>query len=461
LHFRAALLPGGWAHGVRIQHSAGRICRVEADVVPLPGDERATVALPGVANGHSHAFQRGMAGLTERQGSGSDSFWSWRQLMYQFVSRLSPEDLEGLAAQAYVEMLEAGFTRVCEFHYVHHDVQGREYANVAEMGERVAAAAARTGIGLTLLPVFYAHGGFGGAPASAHQARFLNDVPRFARLVEASGKAVAQLADAVVGIAPHSLRAVSPEELRSILPLAGAGPVHIHVAEQTREVEECQAVLGARPVQWLLNEMPVDRRWCLVHATHVVESEVAALASSGAVAGLCPITEANLGDGVFPAAAFQRQGGTYCVGSDSNALISLSEELRLLEYGQRLRNHTRNVMVGTAGHSTGRALFDAAVAGGERAAGAERIDASGSGTRPLPSGLSVGASADIVSLSDDVALAGRDGDSILDTFIFANPRRLIDSVWRAGRKVVSGGVHVDRAPVAARFRATLQKLLST
>jgi len=468
LWFRTALLPGGWAESVRVQTSDGRISVVESGVAPLPGDERAVVGLPGVPNVHSHAFQRGMAGLTEsRSAAGqteADSFWSWRQLMYQFVGRLSPDDLAALAAQAFLEMLEAGFTRVCEFHYVHHDVNGRSYANVAEMGERIAEAAATTGIALTLLPVFYAHGGFGGAPPSAQQARFLNDVDGYRRLVEASRRAVAPLADGVVGIAPHSLRAVTPDELGNILPFAAGGPVHIHVAEQIREVQECTAALGARPVQWLMNAMPVDARWCLVHATHVTDDEVTAFARSGAVAGLCPITEANLGDGVFPAATFQARGGQYAVGSDSNVRIDLSEELRLLEYGQRLRDGARNVLAQAAGSSTGRALYDAAVTGGAQAAGV--IGASGlvvgapaSGVARV-SGLAVGAHADIVSLADDVVLAARAGDAILDTFIFASPRAAIDGVWRAGKKLVSGGVHVKRAALASRFRAALQRLLA-
>jgi formiminoglutamate deiminase len=483
LYFRTALLPGGWAGGVRIQTAGGRISVVESGVTPLAGDERAGIGLPGVPNVHSHAFQRGMAGLTERRhaagggaaalagrtpdgaaGAGrgaaasagaahaaseSDSFWSWRKLMYRFVGRLEPDDLEALAALAFIEMLEAGFTRVCEFHYVHHDVRGKPYANLAEMGARVAAAAASSGIALTLLPVFYAHGGFGGIGVGPRQARFANDVERFGRLVEASRDAVSGLADAVVGIAPHSLRAVTPDELRAILPLAAGGAVHIHVAEQMREVEECVAQLGARPVQWLTAEMPVNAQWCLVHATHVTDDEVTAVARSKAVAGLCPITEANLGDGVFPAAKFQSAGGTYAIGSDSNVLISVSEELRLLEYGQRLRDGARNVLGRETGSSTGRSLFGAVVAGGAQAAG--------SGV----SGLAVGAPADIVSLSDDdVALAARTGDAILDSFVFASQRGVIDGVWRAGRKVVSGGVHVNRASITARFRATLQRLLA-
>jgi formiminoglutamate deiminase len=317
LFCETALLPDGWASGVRLEIAAGRIGKVVRDCAPQPEDERIAIALPGVGNLHSHAFQRAMAGLTERRGQGDDSFWTWRTLMYRFVAGMTPDDVEAIAAQAYVEMLEAGFTRVGEFHYVHHAADGTPYGDIAEMAARIATAADRTGIGLTLLPVFYAHGGFGGVAPSTAQARFLNDSDRYARLIAESRTAVAGLPDAVVGIAPHSLRAVTPDELSAILPLAGDGPIHIHIAEQIKEVSDCVAWSGKRPVAWLLDAASVDRRWCLVHATHMTEDETVRLAGSGAVAGLCPITEANLGDGIFPAAAFRAAGGAFGVGSDT------------------------------------------------------------------------------------------------------------------------------------------------
>ncbi|HEX4505356.1 MAG TPA: formimidoylglutamate deiminase [Alphaproteobacteria bacterium] len=445
LHFTTALLQDGWVRDVRLTLDGGRITGIEQGVAPTPDDERAGIGLPGIANLHSHAFQRAMAGLTERRGSRGDSFWTWRTLMYRFVERLTPDDLEAIAAQAYVEMLEAGFTRVGEFHYLHHSETGRTYADIGEMAGRIAAAAEQSGIGLTLLPVFYAHGGFGGAPTGAAQARFLTDPDSYGELIDASRQAVAGLNDAVVGIAPHSLRAVTPDELTAILPLAENGPVHIHIAEQTREVEDCLAWSGARPVAWLLANAPVDRRWCLVHATHMTRAETHALAGSGAVAGLCPITEANLGDGLFPAATFK---GSFGVGSDSNVLISLAEELRLLEYGQRLKRRARNVMAGRAEASTGRSLFDAAMAGGAQALGVE-------------GGLKVGAPADILSLDPDhPALIARDGDDILDSFVFAGGSGLISGVWRAGRKLVTDGRHYCRAEVATRYRRTLERLLA-
>ena len=449
LYFTTVLLADGWASNVRLTLADGRIASIEHDALAQADDERAGIGLPGIANLHSHAFQRGMAGLTERRGKGGDSFWTWRTLMYHFVERITPDDLEAIAAQAYVEMLEAGFTRVGEFHYLHHGAGGAPYADIAEMGARIAAAAEESGIGLTLLPVFYARGGFGGAPASAAQARFLNDPERYGALIDASRRTVAGLDGALVGIAPHSLRAVTPDDLTAILPLAQSAPIHIHIAEQTKEVQDCMAQLGARPVEWLLANAPVDGRWCLVHATHMVDGETKRLALSGAVAGLCPITEANLGDGIFHAPKFRMSGGRLGIGSDSNVLISLAEELRLLEYGQRLRQRRRNVMARHADSSTGRALFGAALAGGAQATGVD-------------GGLAVGAPADIVSLdAGHPALVARGGDDILDSFIFAGAHGLISGVWRGGRKLVAGGVHYRRAEVAARYGRTLERLLAS
>jgi formiminoglutamate deiminase len=444
LHFASALLPDGWARDVRLEIAAGRIIVVERDVAPCDGDACGSVGLPGVANLHSHAFQRAMAGLTERRSQRLDSFWTWRALMYRFATQMTPDDVEAIAAQAYVEMLEAGFTRVGEFHYVHHAPDGRPYDNIAEMAVRLAAAADTAGIGLTLLPVFYAHGGFGGVLPAPEQARFLNDPDRYARLIQGSRSAIADLEDAIVGIAPHSLRAVTPEELTTILPLAGEGPVHIHVAEQMMEVSDCRDWSAKRPVEWLLDSAPVGPRWCLVHATQMNEDETVRLAESGAVAGLCPITEANLGDGVFPAADFQSAGGAFGIGTDSNVRINLAEELRLLEYGQRLVGKARNVMAADPERSTGRTLFDAAVTSGARALGVE-------------AGLKVGAPADIISLdADHPALAARGGDDLVDSFIFAGAP--ISAVWRAGRKLVSDGVHHRRAAVSARYRQVLGRL---
>lgn len=447
LHFAAALLPDGWARDVRITVRDGAIAGMFIDTPPAPDDERHAVALPGMGNLHSHAFQRGMAGLTERSGRGGDSFWTWRETMYRFVERIDPDQLHAIAAMAYVEMLESGFTRVGEFHYLHHARDGAAFDDPAEMSQAIFAATADSGIGLTHLPVFYAHGGFGGTAPGAAQRRFVNDVDGFARLVEAARRGASHLPDAVVGIAPHSLRAVIPDELAAILPLAGDGPVHIHVAEQVKEVDDCLAWSGARPVEWLLDHAPVDDRWCLVHATHMTDGEAATLARSGAVAGLCPITEANLGDGIFPAPPFLDAGGRYGVGSDSNVRIDLTEELRLLEYGQRLARRSRNLLARGPERSTGQALFDAALAGGGQALGVEP-------------GLAVGRAADLFSLSlDHPSLGGRSAERLLDSLIFAAGREGIDCVWRRGRKLVSGGRHRDREAIAARYRQALAELI--
>lgn len=424
LWFETAWLDGEWQDRVRVT-AEGAMPGLD----PEPGDERHAIGVPGFPNVHSHAFQRGMAGLAEARGPRSDDFWSWRDLMYRFVERITPEDVEAIAAQAYAEMLETGFTRVGEFHYLHHLPDGTP---TLEMAQAIAAAAQGTGIGLTLLPVFYAHGGFGGAPAGAAQRRFLNTPDSFAKLVEACRG----LTD-VVGIAPHSLRAATPDQLRAILPLGG--PIHIHIAEQVKEVGDCVAWSGKRPVEWLLDEMPVDTGWTLVHATHLTEAERTTLAKSGAVAGLCPITEANLGDGIFPAAAYLDEGGAIAIGSDSNVRIDAAEELRLLEYGQRLTSRSRNVLA-APNRSTGARLYEAALNGGRQSLGAS--DASWISLNPA-----------------EPAFAARTGNAILDSWIFA-ARAPIDCVWAGGRKLVENGRHIHREAIETRFRVTLARLVA-
>ncbi|MBC7986054.1 MAG: formimidoylglutamate deiminase, partial [Sphingomonadaceae bacterium] len=369
LWFEQARLPGGWAEKVRVSVADGSIASVETEVDPGADDERHVIALPGLCNVHSHGFQRGMAGLSEQRGRPDDDFWSWREVMYRFLDRLTPEDIAAITAQAYAEMLETGYTRVGEFHYLHNDVDGSRYADPAETAASIVAAAETAGIGLTLLPVFYAHSDFGGAPANPGQRRFLSDVDSFARLVEAS-RAKLREGDNM-GVAPHSLRAVTPHELDTVLPLAEGGPIHIHAAEQLREVEACLAWSGARPVQWLLDHQDIGPRWCLVHATHLDEAETSALAASGAVAGLCPITEANLGDGVFPGEAYLDAGGMIGTGTDSNIAIDAAGELRMIEYAQRLQSRRRNILASERRRSVGATLFDAALAGGAQALGVE------------------------------------------------------------------------------------------
>ena len=447
LHFDWALLPDGWSRGVRLRLDGGRIVAVETGVPANGAVDRHALAVPGLGNGHSHGFQRAMAGLTEWKDAASASFWTWRDTMYRFLDGFGPDEFESVTAQAFVEMLETGFTRVGEFHYLHHDPHGREYSDIGEMASRVAAAAADTGIALTLLPVFYAHAGFGSAPPTAAQRRFICDLDRYTRLLASCERAVAKLPGAVLGVAPHSLRAVDELELRELERLRPGDPLHLHIAEQTQEVEDCVAWSGERPVEWLLARFAVNARWSLIHATHVTPEELEGLARSGAVAGLCPITEANLGDGVFPAGAYLAAGGAFSVGTDSNVTIDAAAELRLLEYGQRLTDRARNVLATPAGASTGRVLVEGAHAGGAQSLGEKTV------------GLAVGASADIVSLETRAApFVATRPDQWLDHWIFAARRPMVDCVWRAGEKVVQGGRHVRGERIEQRYRDVLARL---
>ena len=438
-----ALLPTGWARDVRLGLAGDVIASVEVGVARKPVDIAVGAVIPGMANLHSHAFQRAMAGLTERRGPTADSFWTWRDLMYRFALGLDPDQMQAVAEMAYLEMLEAGFTRVGEFHYLHHDRDGRPYADPAEMSLRILAAAEGTGIALTHLPVFYAHSDFGGAAPGDGQRRFIHDLDAFLRLTERLGAAMTRPADRL-GIAPHSLRAATEEEVRALLAAHPGCPVHIHVAEQLREVEDSVAHSGLRPVEVLLKRIGIDARWCLIHATHLTDEERRGIAASGAVAGLCPVTEANLGDGLFPARDFLSDGGRFGVGSDSNVEISLREELKILEYGQRLFSRGRNVLAEGEG-STGRALLRAALSGGAQALGA-----------PAPD-LVVGASADLVVLRDAVGLRAG-GDRILDRWFFGTDIA-VDQVWVGGAQVVVGGRHRDGDRIAAAYAKVLAGLV--
>jgi formiminoglutamate deiminase len=457
LWFQQALLTDGWHDHVRITLDHGRIGTVTPGAAADPEDECLGPAFAGLPNVHSHAFQRGMAGLAEQAGAkkpgeGSDSFWTWREAMYRFVDRLDPEGLHAIAALAYAEMLESGFTSVGEFHYLHHAPDGAPYADPAAMAHAVVQAARDTGIALTLLPVFYAHSHFGGAAPSQSQRRFLHDPDSFARLLDA----LSTLDGVTLGVAPHSLRAVTPEELAAVTALAPDGPIHIHIAEQIPEVEACLDWSGQRPLEWLLAHAPVDPRWCLVHATHVTPAECAAIVRSGAIVGLCPITEANLGDGLFPARDFLAQGGRIGIGSDSNVEIGAAAELRLLEYGQRLTHHGRNLLAGAPAQSTG------VQSTGVQSTGAGLFHAAQQGAQALgrpPARLAPGAPADIVALrADHPAIAARSGDRLLDSWIFAGAP--VDSVWCAGKKRVSAGLHHARPAIEARYVALLKALLA-
>jgi len=459
-HAPAVLLPEGWQQNVRFEVSAAGDL---VSLTPGQGHEGATrlagPVVPGMPNLHSHAFQRAMAGLAEVAGAGEDSFWTWREVMYGFVGRLSPEQVETIATQLYIEMLKGGYTAVGEFHYLHHQPDGTPYGELAEMSNRIAAAAKAAGIGLTHLPVLYGYGGFGGKPAGQGQRRFLNDPERYARILEAFAGRHRGDPQIRLGIAPHSLRAVTQETLdagvAALDRLDRTAPIHIHIAEQTKEVEDCRAWSHQAPVEWLLSHLLVDERWCLVHATHMTDVETRRLAASGAVAGLCPTTEANLGDGFFNVPQYLAAEGRWGVGTDSHISVSAIEDLRWLEYGQRLKLRRRNLMHGgPQGSKEGQAnvgafLWRQALAGGAQALG-RRIGQLAPGWR-----------ADFLVLdADHPALVARQGDALLDALVFAGNANPIRDVFVGGRHLVRQGHHNAEAPSARRFAKTLKELLA-
>jgi formimidoylglutamate deiminase len=442
-----AYLPDGWRADTRVEIGAdGRIAAVTPETTEQPGDVRLPnrLILPAASNLHSHAFQRAMAGHAERKSAWEDSFWTWREAMYGFVERLTPGDVEAIAAFAYMEMLEAGYAAVGEFHYLHHAPGGASYEDPAEMAHRVAAAAEAVGIGLTLLPVLYSRGGVRDEPLNARQNRFGCDIDRYAAL---HGAIRLRAPDATLGVTAHSLRAVRPEDLEPLARDFGDGPIHIHVAEQMAEVLAVEAAMGARPVAWLLDNADLDARWCLIHATHMTPAETEGLAASGAVAGLCPVTEANLGDGIFDGARYIARGGTYGIGTDSHVRIGLTEELRVLEYSQRLRDLRRTVLRTDPG-SIGAALYGEVLRGGAQAVGRE------SGA------LEPGSWADIVALDAAAIVPFVPGsDHWLDHWIFVAGDAAIRDVWSAGRHRVTDGRHVRRDEIEARFKARMAGLM--
>ena len=450
-----ALLPGGWAKNVRLEVEAnGSLSAVAPDAVAEGAVRLAGPVLPGICDLHCHAFQRAMAGLTERRSATADSFWTWRDVMYRFAARLTPDDLEAIAAQLYIELLKGGYTAVCEFHYVHNDADGRPFANRAEMSHRLARAATRAGIGLTLLPVLYQTANFGGIAPHEGQRRFITTVDQFLEIVQALRGLAAAAANVRVGIAPHSLRAVPPEALaeavRGLDAIDGTAPIHIHIAEQTKEVDDCLAWSGQRPVEWLLAHQAVSPRWCLVHATHLTDGETRVLARSGAVAGLCPTTEANLGDGFFPLPAFLAHGGAFGVGSDSNVSTAALEELRWLEYGQRLLHRRRNVTASVAIPSPGLALYQGAVAGGAMASG-----------RSI-AGLSAGQRADFLVIDADTPfLCGRGPAELADAIVFGGNVNPIRDVFVGGKQVIDQARHAHEESVEATYRTTAERLAAT
>jgi formimidoylglutamate deiminase len=445
-----ALLPDGWASNLRLEVDAqGSLTHVEANASREDAELIGGPLLPGMPNLHSHAFQRAMAGLAEVAGNPNDSFWTWRDLMYRLVGQISPQQLSVIARQLYIEMLKGGYTSVAEFHYVHQDPAGKPYADPAELALQISQAARSAGIGLTLLPVLYSHSGFGGQAPNAGQRRFIHSTDSYLDLQARLRWLLEGERSQQVGLCFHSLRAVTPQQISDVLAASDAKcPVHIHIAEQQKEVDDCLAWSGRRPLQWLYENAPVDERWCLVHATHAVPDEVQLMAQSGAVAGLCLTTEANLGDGIFPAVDYLAQGGRWGIGSDSHVSVSVVEELRWLEYGQRLRDQRRNRLYRADQPMVGRTLYDAALAGGAQALG-----------QPVGR-LEAGQRADWLVLDgNDPYIATASGDGILNRWLFAGSDRQVKDVMVSGRWVVRDGRHAEEEKSSRAFAQVLRELL--
>lgn len=446
-----ALTFEGWKQNVAVEVGKdGKIAAVTPHASADDANIQVSCLLPAPVNVHSHAFQRAMAGLTEQRGpAGSDSFWTWRKLMFRFLDQLRPEHVEAITALVQMEMLEAGYATNVEFHYLHHQPGGVPYDDAAELSYRIVEASRKSGIGLTLLPVHYEFGGCDGRPLGDGQIRFGNNLDSFANIWERAVEAVGSLpADATSGVAPHSLRAIGPDALPKLAGLAANRPIHMHLAEQVAEVEEVQAHWGQRPVEWLLDHADPDNRWCLIHCTQMQPHETRALADSGAVAGLCPITESSLGDGIFDGVNWLAQNGQIAIGSDSNIRISLSEELRTLEYSQRLRDRSRAALA-TTEKSTGRRIYDAIASGGAKAAGRN----TGS--------IEPGMWADLLSLdTGHPDFMNRTGDLILDGFLFSHDDRMVSNVWSAGRHLVHDGQHINRQSIMANYAKTMADLVA-
>ena len=445
--FPSALTAQGWLDNVQVSVDAnGMIAGVVSGA--KDGNQIKGIAIPAVPNVHSHAHQRFMLGLAEKAGPGADSFWTWRDVMYGFALKLGPEDLEAVAAQLYVEMLKSGFSVVGEFQYLHHQPDGTPYDNVAELSLRCLAAADTAGIGITMLPTLYTHGGFGGQPSMPGQRRFVNDAARYLKIHETLRQKIDGHALRRLGISPHSLRAVSVELLGEVLGgIDSKSPIHIHVAEQTKEVDDCLSWSGRRPVDLMLDSFDVSARWTAIHATHMTAAETTRLARSEAIAGLCPTTEANLGDGIFPAVTYLKDMGAIAIGSDSHISVSPAEDIRMLEYSQRLRDRTRTALASGPGKSTGRTLFDAVCKGGAQ-----------SMCHPVGV-IAPGYRADIAVLDPDhPTLIGRTGDDSLDSWVFSGGTPCVRDVIVGGTHLVRDRIHVREDEIAKAFRAAVKRL---
>lgn len=446
---KRAWLANGWADNVLIEVQGGEIYSVQPnqtctkDAMVLSGP-----VLPTLANVHSHAFQRVMAGAAEVCLKPNDSFWSWRDVMYKVVQKLTPEDARIIAKQLYIDMLKAGYSQVGEFHYLHHQVGGKPYNDVTEMAQQLLSAANEAGIGVTLLPVLYSHSGFGGQSPTAGQARFIHSTDSYLALHQACDSLVKKQPRHHLGVCFHSLRAVTPEQIVEVLQATSEqARVHIHIAEQQKEVQDCLSWSGQRPVAWLQENIGLNERWCLVHATHLDDNELKSIAKTHAVAGLCPTTEANLGDGIFPSVAFEQAGGRWGIGSDSHVSLSIVEELRTLEYGQRLRDQQRNRLYQVGQPRVGDYLFSQALNGGNQAC-------------HVALGLAVGNRADFMVLDETHPfVAASESQDLLNRWLFACSDQVIKDVFVAGQQVVKDFQHKHDMSSRCDFTQVIKRVM--
>jgi len=449
LYAHKVLLNDGWANDKTLTITDGVITAIsegqDTDAQVANG-----VVIPGMVNCHSHAFQRAFAGFSEQGSEGQDSFWTWRKIMYQFLDQLSADDAQAIASQLYIEMLKMGYTRVAEFHYLHHQIDGENYTPLATMAESIFKAAKTSGIGLTMLPVMYRFSGFGPLEPNDGQKRFINSVEQFNQLVTDCFSLTNEYSNTNVGIAPHSLRAVDKASLHSavshVRSLDNKAPIHIHISEQQKEVDDCLNHYGERPVQWLLNNADLDKHWCLIHATHIDENERKGIIKTGAIAGICPTTEANLGDGIFPTTEFLAEDGTFAIGSDSHISVNPIEELRWLEYAQRLIKQQRAILATKEQASVGLNLWQRAALGGAQS------------TNSNTGSLEIGKQADLLVLdASQTKLFANSDKNLLDSLIFASQKNPVQDVMVNGTWVIESGKHADEEICADKFAKILEK----
>lgn len=418
--FKQALLPNGWSNNVRVRVDAdGQFSDIDTDTKARYNDIELDCVIPALPNCHSHVFQRAMAGLTEYKTSDNDSFWSWRDLMYQYANQINADQLYHIASYAYSEMLQAGYTSVCEFHYIHRDLLDKD--NVENMSLAIIKAAHDVGIALTMLPVLYQQAHIDGSELNDLQQRFYLPTSEYIKLYQSLKEQL--YPEQNMGICFHSLRAVSIEQMKYVLDELDSGqPIHIHISEQTAEVEQILEHTDMRPVELLFHHFDVKDNWCLIHATHLDENEIKLIAESKAIAGICPMTEANLGDGVFPLASFLERQGIIAIGSDSHILINPFQEIQMLEYSQRLQNQQRVIASNKESPHVGTLLFNASVFGGAQSCGLN------------VAGIKVGQTANWISLdAQHPLLTSLVGSKCLDTVIFAN-NQMTAETYAKGQK---------------------------